>query len=117
MKPYNKAILPLAQRLRKEMTPEERKLWHLFLKSHPIRFRRQATIENYIVDFYCPQAKLVVEIDGTQHFENNGLQEDAQRTKQLEALGLCVIRFSNRQISEDFDGVCQYIDLRVNKHI
>lgn len=110
MKPYNKAILPLARQLRKETTPEERKLWHLFLKTYPVRFRRQATIANYIVDFYCPQAKLVVEIDGTQHFEDNGLREDAQRTKQLEALGLRVIRFSNRQIGEEFDNVCRHID-------
>lgn len=111
MKPYNKNILPLAKRLRKTMTPEERKLWHLFLKTYSVRFRRQATIENYIVDFYCAQAKVVIEIDGTQHFEKEGLQKDAQRTKYLESFGLHVIRFSNRQINEEFSKVCQYIDL------
>lgn len=117
MKSYKKEHIPLARQLRKEMTPEERKLWYLFLNTYPVRFRRQAAIDNYIVDFYCAQAKLVVEIDGTQHFEDNGLRKDAQRTEQLEALGLRVIRFSNRQIDEEFDGVCQYIDLTVNKHI
>ena len=110
MKPYNKRHVPLAQRLRKEMTAEERKLWHLFLKSYPLRFRRQATIQNYIVDFYCPQAKLVIEIDGSQHYETQGMQSDEQRTKELEQLGLRIIRFSNRQINEEFDGVCQHID-------
>ena len=117
MKPYNKNNIPFARKLRKEMTPEERKLWHLFLKTYPVRFRRQVAIENYIIDFYCAQAKLAVEIDGTQHFEDNGLQKDAQRTNQLEALGLHVIRFSNRQINQEFDGICQYIDLAVNNHI
>ena len=115
MKPYNHNRIPLAKQLRKEMTPEERKLWHLFLKSYPVRFRRQATIANYIVDFYCPQAKVVVEIDGTQHFENEGLQKDTQRTEHLESLGLQVIRFSNRQINEEFDGVCQCVDSIIHK--
>ena len=115
MKPYNKAVLPFAKHLRKEMTAEERKLWHLFLKSYPLRFRRQAPIQNYIVDFYCPQAKLVIEIDGTQHYETQGIQSDEQRTKQLEQMGLRIVRFSNRQINEEFDGVCHHIDHIIGK--
>lgn len=110
VKPYNKGIVPLAKNLRKEMTPEERKLWYLFLKPHPVKFRRQATIENYIVDFYCPQARVIIEIDGSQHFVEEGLRSDQRRTALLESVGLRVVRFSNRQINEEFNGVCQYID-------
>jgi len=113
MKEYDKTIIPLAQKLRKEMTPEERKLWYLFLKSYPLRFCRQKTIGRYIVDFYCAKAKLVIELDGTQHFETKGQQEDQRRTAQLEAMGLRVVRFSNKQINNEFDGVCQYIDTLV----
>ena len=82
----------------------------LFLKTYPLRFRRQTAIQNYIVDFYCPQAKLVIEMDGTQHYETQGIQLDEQRTKRLEQLGLRIVRFSNRQVNEEFDGVCQCID-------
>ncbi len=110
MKEYNKSNIPLAKRLRKEMTPEERKLWYLFLRTHSSRFYRQKAIGNFIVDFYCAGAKLVVELDGTQHFEDEGQQKDKQRTKHLEQLGLRVVRFSNRQINEEFSAVCQAID-------
>ena len=117
MKPYNKAILPFAKQLRREMTPEERKLWHLFLKSYPLRFRRQQTIESFIVDFYCATAKLVIELDGSQHFETGGMKNDHQRTKQLEALGLRVVRFSNRQVREEFENVCRQIDNIVQQQV
>ena len=110
MKPYDKAHVPLAKRLRKQMTPEERKIWYLFLAKYPIRFRRQVSLGAYIVDFYCPKAKLVVELDGTQHFLEDELQKDEQRTRQLEELGLRVVRFSNRQINREFEGVCRFID-------
>ena len=115
MKDYNKNNISRAKYLRKTMTPEERKLWFLFLKTYPIRFRRQQAIGNYIVDFYCAKAKLVIEIDGTQHFEHSGLQADATRTQQLESMELRVMRFSNRQINDEFKGVCQQIDHTISQ--
>ena len=115
VKEYNKSNILLARNLRKNMTAEERKLWHLFLKTYPIRFRRQTAIGQYIVDFYCAKAKLVIEIDGTQHFEHSGLQADATRTQQLEAMELRVMRFSNRQINDEFNGVCQQIDHTISQ--
>lgn len=117
MQEYNKNHIPLARQLRKDMTPDERKLWHRFLKTYPVRFRRQKTIGNYIVDFYCAKAKLVVEIDGSQHFLDDGLQQDGQRTEYLQTLGLQVVRISNRQIRQDFSSVCYYIDRWVQKRL
>ena len=117
MKEYNKNHIPLARQLRKDMTPDERKLWHRFLKTYPVRFRRQKTIGNYIVDFYCAKAKLVVEIDGSQHFLDDGLQQDRQRTEYLQTLGLQVVRISNRQINEEFQAVCEHIDTIVKNSL
>ena len=115
MKPYNHHNVAVARRLRKSMTPQERKLWHLFLKNYPIRFRRQSTVGNYIVDFYCPQAKLVIELDGSQHFLEQEMQSDEERTRRLEEMGLRVIRFSNRQVNEQFDGVCHAIQYTIKE--
>ena len=107
---YKGKNIPLAKKLRKKATPQENHLWYDFLRNYPIRFQRQKAIDSYIVDFYSHQAKLIIEIDGTQHFEDDGQEYDAMRTLHLEQLGLQVIRFSNRQINEEFDGVCAYID-------
>ena len=84
MKEYNKENIPLAKTLRKNMTPWERKLWYEFLRSYPIRFQRQKTIGNYIVDFYCHRARLIVELDGSQHYEGKGLLKDKIRTERIE---------------------------------
>ena len=84
MKPYNKNNIPLAKALRKNMTPWERKLWYDYLRYYPIRFQRQKAIDNYIVDFYCAKARLVIELDGGGHYEPKQEKLDALRTKQLE---------------------------------
>lgn len=97
------------------MTKEERHLWYDFLKEYPVKFLRQKVLGNYIVDFYCAKAKLVVELDGSQHFEDENLQKDAQRTEFLENYGLTVIRIPNNEVNNNFRGVCEYIDLLVKQ--
>ena len=96
------------------MTPWERKLWYEFLSTYPIRFQRQKAIGNYIVDFYCAKGRLVIELDGSGHYEPEQAQTDVDRTKSLEAMNLKVIRFSNNDIIQNFNGVCEYIDLLMN---
>ncbi len=113
MKPYSKANIPLAKELRKNMTPWERKLWYEFLSAYPVRFQRQKAIGNYIADFYCAKAKLVIELDGSGHYEPDKLQQDAERTCNLEAMDLTVLRFTNNDITTNFRGVCEYIDLLI----
>ena len=75
---HNKKLVPLARQLRKEMTKEERHLWYDYLRSYPVRFLRQRVIGKYIVDFYCAEAKLIVELDGSQHYESENIEKDAQ---------------------------------------
>ena len=106
-------LTPLSQKLRREMTKEERKLWYCFLKTYPVRFHRQYVIDHYIVDFYCHQAKLVIELDGSQHYDPQGQQADTQRTHVLNAHGLTVLRFSNSDVNQRFQQVCQAIDQQV----
>ena len=121
MKEYNKANIPLAKTLRKNMTPWERKLWYEFLRNYPIRFQRQKAIGNYIVDFYCHQAKLVLELDGSQHCEPKTVEYDRDRTAFLEEKGLFVLRLSNLDVMKQFRSVCEMIDMavrdRLSKHI
>ena len=100
---------------RKHMTKEEALLWYNFLSRYPVRFRRQYVIGNYIVDFYCHGAKLVVELDGSQHYEAEEQKKDAQRTQYLESLGLQVLRFTNLDVTQRFSGVCESIDLTVKQ--
>ena len=113
MKEYNKENIPLAKSLRKNMTPWERKLWYGFLRNYPVRFQRQKAIGNYIADFYCAKAQLVIELDGSQHCEEKGMERDARRTAFLEHYGLQVIRIQNNDVTRNFPGVCQYIDAAV----
>ena len=110
----SKEILRHSQDLRKNMTKEERHLWYDFLKEYPVQFKRQVPFEQYIVDFYCFQAKLVVELDGSQHYEPEGRDADAQRTAWLEAQGLTILRFSNLDVLQSFNAVCEVIDTAVN---
>ena len=110
MKAYNKANIPLAKDLRKNMTPWERKLWYDFLRGYPIRFQRQKAIGNYIADFYCAKARLVIELDGGGHYTAERAEKDADRTKELEAMNLTVLRFCNLDIDHNFRGVCEYVD-------
>ncbi len=114
---YKKDLIPLARRLRKEMTPHERKLWYLFLRNHPARFLRQKPIEGYIVDFLCPKASLVIELDGGGHFTENARAYDEERTLKLQECGLHVIRVNNHDVDASFSTVCQYIDEEVAKRL
>ena len=106
MLPYNKKLKSRAQELRKNATPQESRLWFGFLRKHPVRFTRQKPIGSYIVDFLCPSKKLVIEIDGGQHFSDDGIEYDKARTAYLESLGLQVMRFTNTEINTSFDSVC-----------
>ena len=113
---YNKNNITLAKNLRKNATCEENKLWYDFLSKYEIRFQRQKAIDNFIADFYCHKAKLVIEIDGSQHYTADGKQKDEFRTEILEGYDLKVIRFTNNQINTNFYGVCAYIDMIVKKN-
>ena len=100
-----------AQTLRKNMTKEEAHLWYQFLCRYPLRFRRQYVIGNYIADFYCHQAKLVVELDGSQHYSPEEMEYDQKRTVFLQMQGLSVLRFSNLDVMRRFRDVCEAIDM------
>ena len=117
MKEYNKYNIPLAKTLRKNMTPWERKLWYEFLRGYPIRFQRQKAIGDYIVDFYCAKARLVVELDGGGHYTLEQIEKDNIRTKELENMNLTILRICNLNIDHNFRGVCEYIDLTVKKSL
>ena len=106
----NANLKSLSQQLRKNQTKEENLLWHNFLKKYPMRFRRQYIIGNYIADFYCHQARLVVELDGSQHYDPTRQEKDLQRTAYLTAQGLKVLRFTNLEVTRQFSAVCQAID-------
>ena len=112
---HNKELTPLAKQLRREMTKEERHLWYDFLRTYPIRFSRQKVLGRYIVDFYSAKAKLVIELDGSQHYETDRVEKDAERTAFLNGYGLQVIRIPNHEVNENFEGVCAYIDAVVRR--
>ena len=107
---HDEKILRNSQQLRRNMTKEERHLWYDFLKTYPVQVKRQFPIGNYIVDFYCHKAKLVIELDGSQHCEPDGLEYDRMRTAFLESQGLRVLRVSNLDVMREFRGVCEMID-------
>ena len=107
----------LAKNLRRKATPQEKHLWYDFLSKYEIRFQRQKAIGNFIADFYCHQARLIIEIDGSQHFTEQGLQKDEFRTEILESYDLMIIRFTNRQINLNFRDVCEYIDEVVRERL
>ena len=107
---HNKELVSHAKELRKNMTKEERHLWYDFLRDYDVQFLRQKVIGRYIVDFYCAKAKLVIELDGSQHYEDHGLEYDAERTEYLKQYGISVIRIPNNVVNENFTGVCEYID-------
>ena len=110
-------LLENARQLRREMTPHERKLWYLFLRKYPVKIFKQRIIGRFIVDFYCAPARLVIELDGSQHYEPQGLAYDSERTQFLTALGLEVVRFSNREIDREFNKVCTQIDLLIQQRL
>ena len=94
---YNAKLIPFAKRLRREMTKEERHLWYDFLRHYPVRFVRQKVLGKYIADFYCAQAALVIELDGSQHYTPENKMQDAERTAFLEGYGLTISRISNNE--------------------
>ena len=114
---HNKQLIPLAKHLRREMTKEERHLWYDFLRSYPVRFSRQKVLGKYIADFYSAEAKLVIELDGSQHYEDGNMEKDTERTTFLEGYGLTVIRIPNNEVSRNFQGVCAYIDAAVKQSL
>ena len=112
---HNSALTENARALRKNMTKAERRLWYDFLRDYPVRFLRQKVIDNYIVDFYCHKARLIIELDGSQHYEKEGVLKDKIRTERIESRSLKVIRIPNNEVNENFEGVCEYIDLLVKE--
>ena len=115
--PKDNSQLETARHLRREMTPHERKLWYLFLRNYPVKIYKQRIIGRFIVDFYCASAKLVIELDGSQHYEPQGSAYDSARSEFLMSLGLEVLRFSNREIDREFGSVCQQIDIAVQRRL
>jgi len=114
---HNKQLVPLAKQLRKEMTREERHLWYDFLRTYPVRFSRQKVLGRYIADFYSAEARLVIELDGSQHYEDDNIEKDTERTAFLEAYNLKVIRIPNIEINRNFRSVCEYIDAVVKQSL
>ncbi len=110
----NKKLTANSKSLRKNMTPEEKHLWYDFLKKLSFTVHRQKVIGNYIVDFYIAKAKKVIELDGSQHFES---EKDAERDSNMESQGIKVLRYWNKEIHENFKGVCEDIELHINKRI
>ena len=113
----NRELVDNARNLRREMTKEERHLWYDYLRHHPAKFRRQAVFGRFIVDFYCAKAKLVIELDGSQHYEPQNQRADQIRTEYLEKFGVTVIRIANTDVTRNFRGVCEYIDCIVQKRL
>ena len=107
---HNPSLTQIARNLRKNMTKEESILWYNYLHKLPLRFLRQKVIDNYIVDFYCSKARLIIEVDGSQHFTKTGVLKDRIRTEYLEKRNLTIIRISNYDINQNFNAVCEYID-------
>ena len=114
---HNKQLVPFAKQLRKEMTKEERHIWYDFLRTYPVRFSRQKVLGKYIADFYSAEAKLVIELDGSQHYEDGNVEKDAERTGFLEGHGLTIIRIPNNEVSRNFRGVCENIDAAVRQSL
>ena len=114
---HNTKLTANAKVLRKNMTKEERHLWYDFLKNYPVRFLRQKVIDNYIVDFYCHRARLIIELDGSGHYEEKGLLKDKIRTERIEKRNLTVIRIPNNEVNINFEGVCMHIDNAVKESL
>ena len=113
----NHKLLENARELRREMTPQEKHLWYDYLRYYPVKIYKQRIIDNFIVDFYCAKAKLVIELDGSQHFTPDGKHHDSLRTDVIEKYKLKVIRFSNNDVDRKFNGVCAVIDRTIQERI
>ena len=113
----NSELVSRARELRRDMTKEERRLWFDYLRTYPVRFSRQKVLGRYIADFYCAQAGLVLELDGSQHYEPEEQEKDAQRTAYLEKYSIHVVRIPNNEVTGNFRGVCEYIDSLVKQRM
>jgi len=113
----NNKMLPVARRLRREMTLSEQHLWFRFLRSYPVKIYKQRIIESFVVDFYCAEARLVIELDGSQHYTEQGKAYDEERSQILREYGLKVLRFSNREVEQQFDVVCEKIHQEVQTRV
>ena len=113
----NGELVSRARELRRDMTKEERRLWFDYLRTYPVRFSRQKVLGRYIADFYCAQAGLVLELDGSQHYEPEEQEKDAQRTAYLEKYSIHVVRIPNNEVTGNFRGVCEYIDSLVKQRM
>ena len=110
-------LLDNARSLRQNMTPQEKHLWYDFLRHYPIKIYKQRIISHYIVDFYCHSAKLVIELDGSQHYNPEAREYDRQRSEELAELGIEVIRFTNFEVDKTFEGVCYVIDKTIRERM
>ena len=106
---YRHALKGHSQALRRDPTPAERKLWYEFLSGLPEKFTRQKPLGRYIADFYCSQHRLIIELDGDSHYDDRARRYDERRTAQLELEGLRVVRFTNTEVMQNFEGVCATI--------
>lgn len=115
----NSKLTHKGQILRKRMTPEEKRLWIDFLKKLPVNVNRQKVIGRYIVDFYIASSKLAIEVDGSQHFEDVGRRKDFERDRYLSEIGIKVLRYTNRDVKNNFYGVCGDIlkNIRSSSHL
>lgn len=111
--PYDGRLNGRAFDLRHEMTPQEKRLWYAYLRTYPVKVYRQRVIEHFIVDFYCPLARLVIELDGSQHYTEQGKAYDEERSQILNLYDLEVLRFTNLELDQQFDAVCEVIDREV----
>ncbi len=115
--PPKDVMLANARHLRKAMTPWERKLWYCFLRTYPVKFYKQRVLGPYIVDFYCPSAKLILELDGSQHFTPDGQASDSNRDAYLQTRGYAILRIPNIDIDRRFQSVCETIHRETQSRI
>ena len=113
----NYKLLNIARILRRNMTRQEKHLWYDFLRYYPVKVYKQRIIDNFIADFYCHSARLIIELDGSQHYTNQGKVHDAARTEVLEKYGILVLRFSNKDVDDHFEDVCRMIDKVIGERI
>lgn len=114
---YNKDLIRIAKNLRSNMTKEEKHLWYDYLKNYKVRFSRQKILGKYVADFYCAKANLVIELDGSQHYQEKELDYDKARTEYLSKFNIKVVRIPNNEVNKNFDGVCRYIDMTVQQNL
>ena len=114
---HNKDLIRVAKNLRSNMTKEEKHLWYDYLKNYKVRFSRQKILGKYVADFYCAKANLVIELDGSQHYQEKELDYDKARTEYLSKFNIKVVRIPNNEVNKNFDGVCRYIDMTAPQNL